>query len=218
MNPQRRMPVWRSMLFVPVNVDRFVDKAHTRGADAIILDLEDAVPVSEKVSVQSTRLPRSVITDFQDDLSSIIDSAGRVIPTAVKYKANEMQSLLARIADIFVNHGITTPEQAMAAGLMNDAQYKTFKDVLTVPPEVFAEYQLFVDETSPFKHNMVFAYTNGCEGYVGTRKDYELGDQGGYETAPQGASLLYHGRLPPEPQVEAQIRVGITKVLQELNA
>lgn len=48
MNPQRRMPVWRSLLFVPVNVDRFVDTAHTRAADAIVLDLEDGVAASEK--------------------------------------------------------------------------------------------------------------------------------------------------------------------------
>jgi citrate lyase subunit beta/citryl-CoA lyase len=41
-------PVWRSLLYVPVNVERFIDKAHTRGADAIQLDLEDAVPPAEK--------------------------------------------------------------------------------------------------------------------------------------------------------------------------
>ena len=27
------LPVWRSLLYVPVNVDKFVAKAHTRGAD-----------------------------------------------------------------------------------------------------------------------------------------------------------------------------------------
>jgi citrate lyase subunit beta/citryl-CoA lyase len=32
------------MMFVPVNVDKFVDGAHARGADAIILDLEDSLP------------------------------------------------------------------------------------------------------------------------------------------------------------------------------
>jgi citrate lyase subunit beta/citryl-CoA lyase len=53
MNPQKRMPVWRSLLFVPVNVDRFVDKAHTRGADAIVLDLEDGVAASEKENARS---------------------------------------------------------------------------------------------------------------------------------------------------------------------
>ena len=42
------LPVWRSMLFVPVTQQRFVDGAARRGADAIILDLEDAVAPSEK--------------------------------------------------------------------------------------------------------------------------------------------------------------------------
>jgi len=41
-------PSWRSLLYVPVNVERYVDKAHLRGADGIILDLEDSVPPSQK--------------------------------------------------------------------------------------------------------------------------------------------------------------------------
>ena len=41
-------PRWRSLLYVPVTSERFVAKAHERGADAIILDLEDAVAPSEK--------------------------------------------------------------------------------------------------------------------------------------------------------------------------
>jgi citrate lyase subunit beta/citryl-CoA lyase len=44
----RELPVWRSLMYVPVNVDKFIDKAHTRGADVIQLDLEDAVPLGEK--------------------------------------------------------------------------------------------------------------------------------------------------------------------------
>ena len=40
--------VWRSLMYVPVNVEKYVDKAHTRGADVIQLDLEDSVPPSEK--------------------------------------------------------------------------------------------------------------------------------------------------------------------------
>ena len=42
------LPVWRSLLYVPVNVEKFVEKAHTRGADVLQLDLEDAVPPAEK--------------------------------------------------------------------------------------------------------------------------------------------------------------------------
>jgi citrate lyase subunit beta / citryl-CoA lyase len=42
------LPVWRSLMYVPVNVDKYVDKAHTRGADVIQLDVEDSVPPAEK--------------------------------------------------------------------------------------------------------------------------------------------------------------------------
>ncbi len=45
---ERTLPIWRSLLYVPVNVEKFVEKAHTRGADVIQLDLEDAVPPAEK--------------------------------------------------------------------------------------------------------------------------------------------------------------------------
>ena len=41
-------PCWRSLLYVPVVSERFVAKAHERGADAIILELEDGVAASEK--------------------------------------------------------------------------------------------------------------------------------------------------------------------------
>jgi citrate lyase subunit beta / citryl-CoA lyase len=47
------LPVWRSMLFVPVTQRRFVEGAHRRGADAIILDLEDAVAPSEKARARA---------------------------------------------------------------------------------------------------------------------------------------------------------------------
>jgi len=47
-NQPTSLPVWRSMLFVPVTVARFVETAADRGADAIILDLEDSVAPSAK--------------------------------------------------------------------------------------------------------------------------------------------------------------------------
>src|SRR5687767_1615796 len=48
------MPLTRSMLFAPGNVPRRVEKALTLDADAVILDLEDSVAVSEK---EATRKP-----------------------------------------------------------------------------------------------------------------------------------------------------------------
>ena len=49
----RDLPVWRSMLFVPVNVPKFVEGAHARGSDAVILDLEDSVPPAEKATART---------------------------------------------------------------------------------------------------------------------------------------------------------------------
>ena len=40
--------MYRSMLYVPAHSERFLNKAHERRADAIILDLEDAVPEADK--------------------------------------------------------------------------------------------------------------------------------------------------------------------------
>lgn len=53
------LPRWRSILSLPVNVERFVERAHTRGADAIQLDLEDGVAPSEKDNARKL-LPRAI--------------------------------------------------------------------------------------------------------------------------------------------------------------
>ena len=52
MSDTRTLPVWRSLLYVPANVPRFIDGAHKRGADAVILDLEDSVPLAERPSAR----------------------------------------------------------------------------------------------------------------------------------------------------------------------
>lgn len=57
-------PHWRSLLFVPATAERFVAKAHKRGADAIIVDLEDAVAPTEKPRARSL-------------LPSVIESVGQ---------------------------------------------------------------------------------------------------------------------------------------------
>ena len=51
--------VRRSKLFVPVNRENFVAKAWTRGADCIILDLEDAIAPADKASAR--KLVKDVI-------------------------------------------------------------------------------------------------------------------------------------------------------------
>ena len=50
--------VRRSSLIFPVNVERFVEKAYLRGADCVVMDLEDSVPIGEK------EVARRLIKDY----------------------------------------------------------------------------------------------------------------------------------------------------------
>lgn len=43
----------RSRLIMPANERKYIEKAHLRNADAVVLDLEDSVPVSEKVATRA---------------------------------------------------------------------------------------------------------------------------------------------------------------------
>jgi len=74
--------VQRSTMSVPVNIPKFVDKAHLRGADAIMLDLEDAVPPAEKERARTLikdaiplvgRGGAAVVVRINKDLSLISD-------------------------------------------------------------------------------------------------------------------------------------------------
>ncbi|MCK8787002.1 CoA ester lyase [Roseomonas sp. NAR14] len=49
----RTLPPWRSLLYCPAGTEKFVAKAHMRGADAIILDLEDAVAPPQKPAARA---------------------------------------------------------------------------------------------------------------------------------------------------------------------
>jgi citrate lyase subunit beta/citryl-CoA lyase len=44
----KQLPPWRSILYVPVNVDKYVKKAAQSSADAILLDLEDSIDPDSK--------------------------------------------------------------------------------------------------------------------------------------------------------------------------
>ncbi len=66
--------------------------------------------------------------------------------------------------------------------------------LLAATHELFAEYQLTLDKASPTRHNMMLAYTNGCESYIPMDRDLALG---GYEAATfpaDGAALRYRHR------------------------
>lgn len=60
------LPVLRSVLFVPGNRPDRVDKALRAGADAVVIDLEDTIPVDEKVTAREAA--RDKLLENQDRL------------------------------------------------------------------------------------------------------------------------------------------------------
>ena len=55
--------------------------------------------------------------------------------------------------------------------------------LVTMPHEMFCQYELWIDKNAPFKHTMTFAYTNGYQGYIAIDEAWRLGPKGGYEAA-----------------------------------
>ena len=65
------LPIWRSLLFLPTHNDKFVEKAHTRGADAYILDLEDSVPIELK-DVARKKVKAAALTVSQSGADALV--------------------------------------------------------------------------------------------------------------------------------------------------
>jgi citrate lyase subunit beta/citryl-CoA lyase len=63
--------VIRSLLYVPASSERFIARAHERGADAIILDLEDAVVPAKKAAARA-RLAAAVPSAGQRDATVFV--------------------------------------------------------------------------------------------------------------------------------------------------
>jgi citrate lyase subunit beta/citryl-CoA lyase len=73
----------RSLLFVPADSDRFIDRAHERGADAIILDLEDGVAPDRK-DIARERLADAALSVSRNGAWAVV----RVNPTPDRLEAD----------------------------------------------------------------------------------------------------------------------------------
>jgi hypothetical protein len=97
-------------------------------------------------------------------------------------------------------------EQGDESPLRFDAQLLRIGDhwsMLSATHELFADYQLQLDREISVQHKMMLGYSNGCESYIPTDRELELG---GYEAATfpalDGASLRYCHRRALRPGCE----------------
>lgn len=98
------MSVFRSLLFAPGNHPRRVEKAFSLGADAVILDLEDACAVAEKaatrpVVVEALRRPR-------DCLGYV-----RINALSTEYAYDDLLTVVTHGVDGIIVPKIETPDE-----------------------------------------------------------------------------------------------------------
>ncbi len=124
-------------LFVPANRSERFEKAAVSGADAIIIDLEDAVPPSEKISAR-----QSINTEFTDKpvivrINSertpwIADDIAAVLshrPGAVMIPKSECPDSIARIANELGGISVVALIET-AQGLSNARQISAVPEVV----------------------------------------------------------------------------------------
>lgn len=104
--------MWRSLLFVPVLNDRLVEGAARRGADAVVLDLEAAVPRERKEEARSCLA--GVVAGLKSDR---LDVAVRVNPLSAE-GVEDIAAALEAGADLIVLPQATRATAKQAADLV----------------------------------------------------------------------------------------------------
>jgi len=77
-----KRPLWRSLLYMPANNEKFLVKAQSRSADAIILDLEDSVAPCDKVKARE--ICKSAIPKLIEGPSDILVRINAPLRLAVR--------------------------------------------------------------------------------------------------------------------------------------
>jgi citrate lyase subunit beta/citryl-CoA lyase len=146
------LPVWRSLLYVPVNVPRFVDKAHTRGADGVILDLEDSIPPAQKddarLMVQEAagkiagngtdvlvRINRPIDAAVRDIEASIgADVAALFLPKV--RDAGHVQLLAELVTELEVSRGMNVGHTRLIAMVETADAFFSMHDIAKASPRL----------------------------------------------------------------------------------
>ena len=102
------------MLFVPAHIEKFVAAAHTRGADAYILDLEDSVPLSQK-DVAREQLREKAARVAQSGAAALV----RVNPPSPG-QSLDLESAIAPSVAAVVLPKVNGADEVQAASLVID--------------------------------------------------------------------------------------------------
>jgi citrate lyase subunit beta / citryl-CoA lyase len=150
----RELPVWRSLLYVPVNVEKFVEKAHTRGADVIQLDLEDAVPPAEKENARTlveknaarvrrggadvvVRINQPLALAVRDLEHSICPDVDAIAVTKVD-SASHVKLLAELVSELEDKRGMTAGHTRFIAMIETAAAFFHIHEIVRAHPRIVA--------------------------------------------------------------------------------
>lgn len=139
------VPVWRSLLFVPAHSEKFTAKAHERGADACILDLEDSVASSlkgqarEAAAIAATALAErgvDVLVRINDldtggllDLQAVVSPAVRAIVLPKVVAAAAIRLLTLQLDRLEAERGIHRGHTLILAQIEDVAALPRLDDI-----------------------------------------------------------------------------------------
>ena len=146
--------VYRSLLFMPVNEERFLAKAHTRGADAVILDLEDSVALQEKPAARkllpaaAERLAEKgvdVVARVNSPVRLCIPDLEEVVGPHVKgiwlpkcRSVDHVQMIAETIAELEAERGMEVGSTWMAARIETAQSFLRIGEIAAAHPRVRA--------------------------------------------------------------------------------
>lgn len=108
------LPCWRSLLFVPANRPELAAKAPRWGPDAVVLDLEDAVPPAAKAAARDTAALAA------GELAGVLPVCVRVNPPGTEWFADDVAALPAGLAGVVVPKLESTAQLAEVAEMLGD--------------------------------------------------------------------------------------------------
>lgn len=148
------MKLRRSMMFVPGNNPGMLQNAGIYGADAIIMDLEDAVAVSEKdaarhlvyEALKSIKYPCEVAVRInhistpygRDDLDLILAAQPDLIRLPKAEQAADIQEIDAIITAAEEKHGFAAGSIRMMAAIESARGLRNAYDIATASPRMVA--------------------------------------------------------------------------------
>ena len=145
---------WRTALFIPVHLEKFVAKAHTRGADAYILDLEDSVPLEQKAQARECVIPAAktvsqggaaalvrINLDERFAMDDVVASVSEYVQAIVVPKvesALQLQNFSARITELEKERNIPIGHTAIIAMIESVDALPVLDEIAKADPRVVA--------------------------------------------------------------------------------